>query len=127
MSYLKDKLFRQRNIGKQWGIIAQVAAQAAIFISIINLFLIAVTAYNTTICGWLAERGIYIQFWVFAAIIIGFLAIVFTLLYKFALPSFYSFWNDQFYRHDNLLRKDIELLKKDNREILKRLEELRKK
>ena len=49
-----------------------------------------------------------------------------VLVWKFALPSFYSSFNEQFYRHDNLLRKDIEVLKKDNEKmlmILARLEE----
>jgi len=50
------------------------------------------------------------------------------LLYKFALPSFFSFLNDQGYKHDNPIRVDIkrvqETLDDNLREIKDRLERL---
>lgn len=131
MSGLRHKIFGQRNIGKQWGIFAQVASQLAIFVSMINLLLIAATAYNTTLSGWFIEKGIDIGFWHFVFIIVGLLGVAFILLYKFALPSFFEFWNDQFYRHDNPLVRDVEEIKKmlanNLLDIEKRVEKLEKK
>lgn len=119
------RIFKQHYIGKQWGTFAQVATQGAIFITIINLVLLTATAYNTTLNPWFELKGLYIPFWVFMGSIIVFLLFAAILIYKFALPSFYSFFNDQFYRHGNLLKRDLELLKEENGKILKKLEELK--
>jgi len=104
----KQGIFNQINIGKQWGIFAQVASQLSILVSIVSLFLVSITAYTTTLAGWLEDYGISIGMFGFVAIIMCLLVVAFILLYKFALPSFFSYWNDQFYRHDNPMRKEIE-------------------
>lgn len=126
MLKMTGKIFKQKNIGKQWGMFAQVAAQISIFVGMLNLLLISVTAYNTTLSPWFAAYGIHLQLWMFVVIIAGFLGVMSILLYKFALPSVYSFWNDQFYRHDNLMREDIETLKKDSKQIRETNEEILK-
>ena len=120
-------IFKQKYIGKQWGTIVQVSAQGAIFITLINLLLLSVTAFNTTLSPWFKLKGIDLPFWMFMACIIVFLGFLAILLYKFALPSFFSVFNDQFYRHGNLLKRDIELLQADNKKILKKLGEMEKK
>jgi hypothetical protein len=126
-----NRLGGQKNIGKFWGMIAQVAGQVAVFVSIINLFLIAVTAYNTTLSGYFEQHGVHISFWVFALVIVGLLLVAFLLMWKFALPSYYSSFNEQFYRHDNPIRADLEeikkLLNKDLGNVKKRLDKLEKK
>ena len=108
----------QKNMGQQWGVFAQTAGQLSIFIGVINLLLLSATAYNTTLSAWFTAYGIPLNFWMFMCIIAFLLVVTSVVLYKYALPSFFSFFNDQFYRHDNLLRHDIELLKKDNKAIL---------
>ncbi len=118
------KLLKQHNIGKQWGMFTHTAGQLAMFVSAINLFLIAITAYNTTLSSWFVGWGIRVQLWMFLAVVVVLLLITFVVLYKFALPSYYSVFNEQFYRHDNLLRKDIEILKGTNKTILEKLEAL---
>jgi len=120
------KLFGQHNIGKQWGMFAQTMGQLAIFVSAINFLLIAITAYNTTLSVWFVNWGIHIQLWMFLCVVIVLLLVIFVLLYKFALPSYYSVFNEQFYQHDNLLRKDIDVLKKDNKAIMRILKKLGK-
>ncbi len=117
-------IMAQRNIGKQWGVIAQVAGQASIFVTMISLCLIAVTAYNTTLSGWLIQRGIHIGFWVFAIVLLVFLVVPTVLIWKFALPSYFSSMNEQVYQHDNPIKKDIEKLSKDNAEIKRLLKEV---
>jgi hypothetical protein len=112
MKVKKRGLFSQRNMGRQWGIFTQVAGQLAIVMGIMNLFLIAVTAYNTTLAGWMIEHGVDLGGWLFLGILVGILVVASVLLYKFGLPSVFSFWNDQFYRHDNPMRKDLVDIKK---------------
>ena len=128
------KFFGQRKTGMQWGTLVQIAQQGMIFVTVLNLFLLAATAYNTTLSAYFQARGIYISFLVFLAIIIGVMLAVGLWAWKFALPSFYSAFNDQFYKHNNLLRRDIEALKEDNavskverKAILDKLEDLLRK
>ena len=106
------RIIGQRSTGKHWGVIAQAAGQVAVFVGILNLFLIAVTAYNTTLKEWLIQQGIHISFWMFATVIAGLLLVAFILMWKFALPSYYSSINEQLYRHDNPIRRDLEEIKK---------------
>ena len=125
------RILGQKNFGKHWGVFAQAAGQVAIFVGVLNLFLITATAYNTTLKEWLIQQGIHISFWVFAMVILGLLLIAFILMWKFALPSFYSSTNEQLYRHDNPIRRDLEELKKiltdDLGDVKKRLDDLEKK
>ena len=123
-----NKLFRmvtgQKNLGKQWGVIAQVAGQVSIFVSMIILILSMTTAYNTTLSGWFASNGIHIDFWLFAGIVGVIIIIPAILVWKFALPSYLSSLNEQIYKHDNPIKRDIAMLSEDNAEIKKLLEEL---
>jgi len=123
-----NKLFRmvtgQKNLGKQWGVIAQVAGQVSIFVSMIILILSMTTAYNTTLSGWFDSNGIHIDFWMFAGIVGVIIIIPAILVWKFALPSYLSSLNEQIYKHDNPIKRDIAMLSEDNAEIKKLLEEL---
>lgn len=116
-------MFKQTNTGKSWGYIAQVASQVSILIAVVNLLLIAVTAYNTTLFPWLKIHGLSLPFWLFLTMLFVFMLISSLFLYKFAVPSFFSAFNDQFYKHDNPMRKDIDELKRVQEVILEKLNE----
>ncbi len=127
-------IFKQHYIGKQWGTFAQSVSQGAIFITLLNLFLLSATAYNTTLRPWFELKNIDIPYWLFLAVMLILILFGYILLWKFAVPSFYKVFTEQFYREDSLLRQDIELikkdnklLKKDNKKILNILKEIRKK
>ena len=123
-------IFKQKNIGKQWGTVANVAAQLSLLIAMLNLILLITTAYNTTLSGWFRAYGIPINFVTFVGLIALLLFVAAVLVYKFALPSYFSAMNDQVYRHDNPIRADIERVQKtlDDSlgEIKDRLAELEK-
>jgi len=124
-------IFKQRNVGWHWGILAQTFSQVSIFVAALNLLLLTVTAYNTTLVEWFLVYGIPLNFWSFMSIIAFMLLITSILVYKFALPSLFSFTNEQAYRHDNPIRKDIkqlqETLDTNLKEIRDRLERLENK
>ena len=113
---------RQNILGKQWGAIAQIAGQISIFVSIIILSLSMVTAYNTTLSSWLANKGIHISFWVFALIIFCGLLIAALMIWKYALPSYLSSLNEQIYKHDNPIRQDIAKLAQETEKIKEMME-----
>jgi hypothetical protein len=115
------KIFGQHKTGRSWGYLVQVASQTSILVSVVNLCLIAVTAYSTTISPWLLERGMIIPFWFFVAGLSMLILVMALVLYKFAVPSYFNAFNEQFYKHDNPLRDDIELIKKTQAEILEKL------
>ena len=122
-----NRVFKQKNLGQQWGIFATLAGQLSIFIAMINLLLLIMTAYNTTLRGWFEYYNIPLNFWSFTGLVVLLLTITAYLLYKFALPSFFSFLNDQGYRHDNPIRKDIERVQKTLDNNLKEVKERLKK
>ena len=113
-------LLRQKNIGDWWGGIKFVSSQVSLYVTVLNLVLLTITAYYTSISPWLHGRAIAIPFWVFILSIVALLAVVMVIEYKMSLPSFFSFWNSQFYQHGNELRTDIEALQKGINRINKR-------
>lgn len=113
-----NRIVGQRDIGKTWGYVSQVSSQMTIFITVINLFMLAATFYQTTFGGWMQDRGWYCPFWMFMVILIVLLGVTAVLVFKYAVPSFFNAFNDQFYKHNNLLRKDIDEIKA----LLKNLE-----
>jgi hypothetical protein len=105
-----SKIFKQHNIGKFWGIVAQVIGQLGFFVWMMILFMNSVEFYNDTVSSWLVKWGIETSsatFWGFMAVVIGLLVVISFLLWQFALPSFFAFWNEQFYKHDNPVKKDL--------------------
>lgn len=103
-------LWSQKNVGNWWGGFKQVATQLSLYYQVLVLALILPTAYTTTLAPWLHEHNISIPFWVFAASAVGLLVVVGIAEYKLSLPSYFSFWNQQYYRHDNPLVKDVKAL-----------------
>lgn len=120
-------LLKQRNVGRQWGTFVNIAAQLSILITMLNLVLLLTTAYNTTLSGWFKIYGIPINFVTFMGLIILLLLIAAVLAYKFALPSYFSAINDQIYKHDNPIVRDIAKVQKTLDSLVSRLEELEKR
>ena len=115
---------RQYNIGNWWGGFKNVASSATIYITALNLILLAVTAYGTTIAPWMWRKGISMPFVVFLGIILLGILLVFAFEYKLSIPSIYSFWNEQWWRHDNPMRRKIEDMDKRMKKMEKILKTL---
>ena len=127
MKQFIGRMFKQKNLGNSWGYIAQTASQAGVFITGINFFMLAATFFATAFSPYLAERGIVIPFWIFLSLLIIPIVSVGFIMFKYAVPSFFSAFNDQFYKHGSDLKKDMDELKKGNRDILKRIGKLENK
>lgn len=109
----KERLLKQNKTGKLWGALKNLATQMAAYANMLSLALIAITAFHTTISPYLrSSRNIDMALWQFLLLIAVALMLVGLFEYKVSLPSFFSFWNSQFYSHGNQLRVDIEELKK---------------
>lgn len=131
MKKTKRGIFSQMNIGKQYGVLVQIVQQLGIIWSVLILLFSAMSAYNTGLSDWLYEHGIPLNFAGFMGVIVGLLLIASFLVWKFFLPSFYSVFNAQVYKHDNPIRRDIREVKKiivgDLHSLEKRVEKLEKR
>ncbi len=104
-------IFKQKNVGNTWGYIVQTASQGAVFITVVNFFMLAATFFATALSPYLVERGILIPFWLFLVVLTVPIISAGFLLFKYAVPSFFSAFNDQFYKHGSVLKKDMDELK----------------
>jgi hypothetical protein len=110
-------MIKQINIGNWWGALMTLAGRLNIYISMINMVLISFFAYPSVSSFIVNNTGISIPFWAFILIIIITPFVVMVFEYKFGLPSFIAFNNEQAWRHDNPIRKDIESMQRDITEI----------
>jgi len=105
---VREKILAQRRIGKGWGGVKQVLQQTSFYATMLILGFTAINAYSV-VSAWLFDTfGLRLNFWFFAVAIVVALLCLATFEYKVSLPSFFNFWNDQFYRHGNKLRSDME-------------------
>lgn len=96
------------------------------YITILNLVLLTVTAYGTTIAPWLQGKGLHLPFVLFLGVIFLGVVFVFAFEYKVSMPSIFSFWNDQWWKFDNPIRVKMEKLDKRLKKIEKALERIEK-
>ena len=118
------KLFKQYKIGKigkTWGYIIQVASQGSIVTQIVMLSIQIITLASV-----LQLRGIMIPVWLLGVLAFSIVGIAGIIIFKLGNPSFFAAYNEQAYKHDNPIRKDIEENKKVLEEIKKTLIEIQK-
>jgi hypothetical protein len=96
--------------------------QIGIYVSFINLVLLMITSYNT---GWVQEHLLNINFAQFVAIIAGLLILALVFEFKVDMPNYFSFWNKQFWAHNNPMRQQMEQMQKTIEELQKNINEMR--
>lgn len=105
----------QRNTGQVIGAVHSLLGRTTFYISIINFFLLIVTAYYTTLRNFIPVPFIW-----FLISMVFIIVIAMILEYVVILPSSVMFSNMQSYKHDNPLKDDIKL-------ILNRLDDIENK
>ncbi len=118
-------IFTKQIKPSQWlGSAFTIYGASGFYQTIVNAFLLAATAYNTTLREWLPH---WLNFWVFLMIlIIGQLSIM-LLHYKFVYPGIIAFSNVQGWKHDNPFRALQEKIDSKCDTILKLLENEKQK
>lgn len=103
-------LFSKQAKSVQWiGSAYTIYSATMLYQAIINAFLLSATAYNTTLRDWLPS---WLHFWLFLVILMAFQLIIMFLHYKFIYPSIVAFGNEQAWKHDNPIRRDLDKIKK---------------
>lgn len=95
----------QINTGPWIGALKDLFSRSIFYISIINFFLLIITAYYTTI-----RNFVQIPFLWFIIITVLIIVLAMIVEYIIILPSCYVFNNSQVYKHDNPLKDDIKLV-----------------
>lgn len=127
MKQLIKFIFKQYDIGKWWGAFRNTVSNSTMYITFFNTAMLVPMAYVTWVQPWTAEYlGIQITFGIFCLFI--FICGIFLLLfeYKIFTPSTFSFWNNQWWKHNNPIKirmdKQDEKIKEQN-EIIKEMSE----
>lgn len=100
------RLSKQHNIGRSWGYFLHIIGQMGMVTQLVNLCLLIVTTATV-----LQTRGVMVSIWLLGFLVALTLLSAGVVIFKVGLPSYFSAWNQQWYSHDNPLRKDIEQLK----------------
>jgi len=121
---LLSLIFRQYDIGQWWGGFRHTVSNATMYITMFNTALLVPMAYVTWFQPWTEDIGIQIPFTLFLLIIFigGVLLLLFE--YKVFTPSTFNFWTDQWWKHNNPMKRKIDKFEKDTN---KRLNEIERK
>lgn len=103
-------------MGNAWGYFMQIVQQEAIPIQSVILVLSLVTTASV-----LQIRGYEIPIWALAVVIGVILAVGGIAIFTVGMPSYFSAFNDQFWKHNNPLRRKIEEIEKNQKKIMKHL------
>jgi len=98
-------IFRQNLVIKRWGALKQTVGQIGIYVTFINTLMLAVTLYST---GWVQENVIDINFWGFMAVVFGIIGLLLLMAWKMDLPSYFTSWNEQWWKHDNPMKEYLD-------------------
>jgi hypothetical protein len=134
---MTNGIFKQKNVGTWWGAFRNLGSYVSFYLTLANFFVLLI---NTYILGNITMFNSPIPMWAIIAIVI----VVFVLLllvamlfeHKYTIPSFMTYWNQQFYLHGNLLKdrmdkREPEVDKRDKHlqdtvdSVRKELQELR--
>jgi hypothetical protein len=103
---------QQRTSSKWWGIIKLLVAQISPYLSWLNLALVGVMSFYTTISPIFLSFGIVIPFWLFTIVLILVVIALAIVEWVFMMPSFYGANNRQWWEHDNPMKEKMEELEK---------------
>ena len=122
IQYTKSKWLKQSNLLGMWlGAAKLVAQHANIYIQFLILSFSGVSAYYV-VSQWLLDKGTQLPFWVFALAVILVVLALMLFEWRLGLPSMFVAWNNQWWEHGNLLRREI----KDMKEKLAEIDDIKK-
>ena len=106
------KITKQNDSNIWVGGAKEVLGHTIFWVSMINFVLIAATAYNTTLKDYIINYMGWVTFPLFMLFLAIVVFIAMLIEYRFIIPSVMAFRNKQEYEHQNLIRKDLDKIKK---------------
>ena len=121
--FLKNLFLKQYNTGPFIGASRALFSSAQSYMSMINFGMVAALAYEGNVGKTLLAWFPWLNFWVYITVfVVGYLLLM-LFEWKIVTPSVMTMGNQQGYKHQNLLRRDIEELKASTTTRLDRIEE----
>jgi len=106
-----------------WGRFRFMFGHAMFYVSVVNMGLLAATAYNTTIRDWALEYfGIQLTFWAFLLIMFSLIVVGFIVEYVISVPALIAISNQQMYAHQSPIVEDFDDVKRKLNLVMKKLE-----
>lgn len=119
-----SNIFKQTNVGKWWGAFRNLGSYVTFYLGIINFIVLLI---NTYILGFIAQAGLPIPIWlvIILALLVFFIFLVIAMVleHKYTIPSFMTYWNQQWWLHGNPMVNEL----KGMQEQLDRIEKELKK
>lgn len=125
MRRIIKKLFRQTAVSGRWGSIKQSAIQMGIYITMLNVVLLSITAYSSDWVQDFIVKRFGLNLLTFELIIFGIIICMLIFTWKIDMPSFFKSWNNQFWMHDNPVKKELNEIKKQLDRVENELKELK--
>lgn len=119
---VNKSIFRQFNIGIWWGGLRNLLQQANFYLLAITCVSSVATLFVTVINPWLVDNfGIRIPFYIMVIAAAGILMVILLFEHKLTMPSYFSYWNEQWWFHGNLLRERLDIRDKEINEQYKQI------
>lgn len=116
------RILKQHKVGTFFGMAKIVLGQVSPYVNWLNLALVGVMSFYTTINPLFASWGIQLPFWVFLVALIVFVVIVLAGEYSLMLPSYFSAANVQTWNAENPQKVLLEQMDRRLEKIEKMLE-----
>lgn len=119
---MKIPLFGQRKTGRYVGGLLETYARAAGIISAVQLLGVLVILFTTSIAPFASHYGLtWLSFPLYIAVAIVGMVVLMCVVYVVAIPSVYDFANQQSWKHNNPIRRKLELMERNQKRIASKL------
>lgn len=119
---------KARGILLWWGKFRFMYNHAIFYVGVIQMVLIAATAYNTTLQPWMAEYlGWNIAFWQYCIALGAMLLVGMILEFTIGVPAVIAISNEQMYKHQNPIRADLDKVRSQQAEMQDKLDKIMKR
>lgn len=110
-----------------WGQFRFMYGHAVFYVGAIQLVLVATMAYNTTVQPWVSQYlGWDINFWQYCLILAAVLLTGMIVDFRFGVPALIAVANEQQYKHESPIKTDMDIVKKKQDEMDKKLDKVMK-
>ena len=119
---------RARGILLWWGKIRFIYGYSVFYVGFIQLALVAVMAYDTTVRDWCFEYfHLTIALWQYLAFLLALIAVGVLIEYVISIPALIAISNEQMYKHESPIKTDFEAIKSEQENQKKQLEDMNAK
>jgi len=110
-----------------WGRFRYVYGHASTYIAMVQMALIAAMAYNTTVQPWVTQYlGRSITFWQYCVVLTVILGAGMVLEFTLGVPSFLTTANEQWYKHGNPVKTNLDAVRAKQTEIERKIDKVMK-